>query len=95
MPEMQRSILAARAAKSVNGHAETHGVNGDTEAKGTNGYFRTNGNSSGAVTLELDAAIVGGGFAGVYLMHRLRQEGFNVKLVEAGSGLGGIWHWNK
>ncbi|KAK9434608.1 cyclopentanone 1,2-monooxygenase [Metarhizium brunneum] len=94
MPEMQRSILAARAAKSVNGHAETHGVNGDTEAKGTNGDFRTNGNSSGAVTLELDAAIVGGGFAGVYLMHRLRQEGFDVKLVEAGSGLGGIWHWN-
>lgn len=30
----------------------------------------------------------------MYLLHRLRQEGFNVKLIEAGSALGGIWHWN-
>lgn len=61
----------------------------------TNGYVngdvQTNG---GPLNLELDAAIIGGGFAGVYLLHRLRQEGFNVKLIEAGSGLGGIWHWN-
>ncbi|EME83105.1 uncharacterized protein MYCFIDRAFT_188249 [Pseudocercospora fijiensis CIRAD86] len=35
-----------------------------------------------------------GGFAGVYLLHRLRQEGFNVKIAEAGSALGGIWYWN-
>lgn len=44
--------------------------------------------------LELDTCIVGAGFAGVYLLHRLRQEGFNVKIVEAGTALGGIWHWN-
>lgn len=57
-------------------------VNGDAHANG------------GPLNLELDAAIIGGGFAGVYLLHKLRQEGFNVKLIEAGSGLGGIWHWN-
>ncbi|EMC93437.1 hypothetical protein BAUCODRAFT_240427 [Baudoinia panamericana UAMH 10762] len=50
--------------------------------------------SSDVVHLELDALIVGAGFAGVYLLHRLRQEGFNVKIAEAGTGLGGIWHWN-
>ena len=43
--------------------------------------------------IELDALIVGAGFAGVYLLHRLRQEGFKVKIAEAGTGLGGIWHW--
>ncbi|KAF2167003.1 hypothetical protein M409DRAFT_66115 [Zasmidium cellare ATCC 36951] len=45
-------------------------------------------------SLSLDALIIGAGFAGVYLLHRLRQEGFNAKIVEAGTGLGGIWHWN-
>lgn len=46
------------------------------------------------VDLDLDALVVGGGFAGVYLLYKLRKEGFNVKLLEAGTGLGGIWHWN-
>lgn len=46
------------------------------------------------VDLDLDAVVVGGGFAGVYLLYKLRKEGFNVKLLEAGTGLGGIWHWN-
>ncbi|HIG41044.1 MAG: NAD(P)/FAD-dependent oxidoreductase [bacterium] len=41
-----------------------------------------------------DALIIGAGFNGVYQLHRLRQEGFSVRLVEAGAGLGGIWHWN-
>lgn len=46
------------------------------------------------VDLDLDAVVIGGGFAGVYLLYKLRKEGFNVKLLEAGTGLGGIWHWN-
>ncbi len=49
---------------------------------------------SDKVNLNLDAVIIGGGFAGVYLLYKLRKEGFNVKLVEAGDALGGIWHWN-
>ena len=44
--------------------------------------------------LEHDVVIVGAGFAGVYQLHRLRALGFSVVLIEAGSGLGGIWHWN-
>ena len=45
--------------------------------------------------LEVDVLIVGAGFAGVYLLHRLRDElGFKVKVYEAGKELGGIWHWN-
>ncbi len=41
-----------------------------------------------------DALIVGGGFNGVYQLHRLRQEGFKVRLFEAGADLGGVWYWN-
>ena len=47
-----------------------------------------------ADNLECDVLIVGAGFGGVYLMHRLRDElGFNCKIYEAGTELGGIWHW--
>ena len=45
--------------------------------------------------LEVDCLIIGAGFAGVYLLHRLRDElGFKTKVFEAGKELGGIWHWN-
>ncbi|MDH3681643.1 MAG: NAD(P)/FAD-dependent oxidoreductase [Acidimicrobiia bacterium] len=43
---------------------------------------------------DLDVLVVGAGFSGVYQLYRLRDLGFTVHLVEAGSGLGGIWHWN-
>lgn len=43
----------------------------------------------------LDVLIVGAGFSGVYQLHKLRKAGFIVKLFEAGSGIGGIWHWNR
>lgn len=42
----------------------------------------------------LDILIVGAGFNGIYQLHRLRQEGFKVRLFEAGHDLGGIWYWN-
>ena len=43
---------------------------------------------------DYDVIVVGAGFAGLYQLHRLRSLGFNTVLLEAGSGLGGIWHWN-
>ena len=42
----------------------------------------------------LDVLIVGAGFSGIYQLYRLRELGFKVHLVEAGAGIGGIWHWN-
>lgn len=44
---------------------------------------------------ELDVLVVGAGFAGIYLTHQLRKQGFTVKIVEAGGNLGGIWYWNR
>ncbi|SDH71483.1 MULTISPECIES: flavin-containing monooxygenase [Bradyrhizobium] len=43
---------------------------------------------------ELDVLVVGAGFAGVYLLDRLRGMGMSVQAIEAGSGLGGVWYWN-
>ena len=45
-------------------------------------------------TKNCEVLIIGAGFSGVYQLFRLRDEGFDVHLVEAGAGLGGIWHWN-
>jgi cation diffusion facilitator CzcD-associated flavoprotein CzcO len=44
--------------------------------------------------LDHDVVVIGAGFAGLYQLHRLRSLGFDTILLEAGSGLGGIWHWN-
>jgi len=43
----------------------------------------------------LDVAIVGGGLAGLYAIHRLRAQGLEVRAFEAGSGIGGTWFWNR
>ena len=43
----------------------------------------------------LDAVIVGAGLAGLYMLHRLRQAGFSARVIEAGSGVGGTWYWNR
>ncbi len=44
---------------------------------------------------QLDVAIVGGGLAGLYTIHRLRGLGLKVRAYEAGSGIGGTWFWNR
>ncbi len=44
---------------------------------------------------RLDAIIVGAGFAGLFMLHRLRELGFSVRVLEAGSGVGGTWYWNR
>ena len=47
-----------------------------------------------ARTEDLDVVIVGAGFAGVYLLDRLRGMGMSVQVLEAGAGPGGVWYWN-
>ena len=46
-------------------------------------------------TGAFDAVIVGAGFAGMYMLHRLRGMGLSVRVFEAGSGVGGTWYWNR
>jgi cation diffusion facilitator CzcD-associated flavoprotein CzcO len=42
-----------------------------------------------------DAIIIGSGISGMCQLHMLRQQGMSVKVVEAGSGVGGTWYWNR
>jgi cyclohexanone monooxygenase len=42
-----------------------------------------------------DAVVVGAGFAGMYMLHRLRGQGLKVRLYEQGGDVGGTWYWNR
>ena len=44
---------------------------------------------------EVEAAIVGAGFAGLYMLHCLRGLGLTARVFEAGEGVGGTWYWNR
>jgi cyclohexanone monooxygenase len=43
----------------------------------------------------VDAVIVGAGFSGLYLLHRLRGLGFSTRVFERGGDVGGTWYWNR
>jgi len=44
---------------------------------------------------DLDAIVIGAGFSGAYMLYQLRRQGYSVKLLESGGGLGGVWYWNR
>src|SRR5215472_11133119 len=50
---------------------------------------------SATVPERFDAVIVGAGFSGLYMLHRLRQLGLSAKVFDAASDVGGTWYWNR
>jgi cation diffusion facilitator CzcD-associated flavoprotein CzcO len=51
---------------------------------------------SATTTKEVDAVVLGAGFAGLYMNYRLRDEmGLAVQVFEAGDNVGGTWYWNR
>ena len=51
---------------------------------------------SDTTTAQYDAVIIGAGFAGMYMLKKLRDDqGMNVQVYERGSGVGGTWFWNR
>ena len=45
---------------------------------------------------DLDAVVIGAGFAGLGMLWRLRDElGMSAQVYEAGTGVGGTWYWNR
>ncbi len=53
------------------------------------------GDSHTAGRQAYDAVVVGAGFAGMYMLHRLRGLGLSVRVYEQGDGVGGTWYWNR
>ncbi|UCH47045.1 MAG: NAD(P)/FAD-dependent oxidoreductase [Betaproteobacteria bacterium] len=51
--------------------------------------------ADGSASDSVDVVIVGAGFAGMYMLHRLREAGFSALVLEAGSDVGGTWYWNR
>lgn len=56
-----------------------------------NGGAHVNGQDS---PKRVDVLVAGAGFSGIYSLYKLRQQGLNVHVFEAGSYLGGVWYWN-
>jgi len=46
-------------------------------------------------TASHDVFIVGAGFAGMYLLHRMRGLGFSARVYDKAAGVGGTWYWNR
>jgi cation diffusion facilitator CzcD-associated flavoprotein CzcO len=47
-------------------------------------------------TIEVDAVVIGSGFAGLYSIHKLRDDlGLNVQAFDNAAGVGGTWYWNQ
>src|SRR6516225_8947823 len=42
-----------------------------------------------------DVVVVGAGFAGMYMLYRLRGLGLKVRVYEQGGDVGGTWYWNR
>src|SRR3982074_1184645 len=53
------------------------------------------GKSHASDTETYDVIVVGAGFAGMYMLHRLRGLGLSVRVYEQGGDVGGTWYWNR
>jgi cyclohexanone monooxygenase len=53
------------------------------------------GNRPSASKATCDVVVVGAGFAGLYMLHRLRGLGLSARAFEQGCGVGGTWYWNR
>jgi cyclohexanone monooxygenase len=53
------------------------------------------GNGQPRATEAYDVVVVGAGFAGMYMLHRLRGQGLSARVYEQGGDVGGTWYWNR
>ncbi|VIO77864.1 Phenylacetone monooxygenase [Bradyrhizobium ivorense] len=56
---------------------------------------RASDSTQSGTTQQIDAVVVGAGFAGLYLLHRLRKAGLSAVALEEGGDVGGTWYWNR
>src|SRR6202012_580275 len=51
--------------------------------------------AASGTTQQVDVAVVGAGFAGLYLLHRLRKAGLSAVALDSAGDVGGTWDWNR
>ena len=51
--------------------------------------------SNGHKSYVNEVVVVGAGFAGMYMLHKLRGLGFETVVLERADGVGGTWYWNR
>ena len=56
---------------------------------------RTTTDHSRRAATRYDAVVIGAGFAGLYMLHKLRGLGLRARVLEMGDGVGGTWYWNR
>jgi cyclohexanone monooxygenase len=56
---------------------------------------KASGTGRGSTRLDYDVIVVGAGFAGIYMLYRLRELGLSARVLEAGERIGGTWYWNR
>ena len=44
---------------------------------------------------NFDAIVIGASVSGLYQLYKLRELGLSARVLEAGSGVGGTWYWNR
>ena len=47
------------------------------------------------IRTDFDAVVVGAGFSGLYMLHKLRELGLSARVIEMADGVGGTWFWNR
>jgi cation diffusion facilitator CzcD-associated flavoprotein CzcO len=53
------------------------------------------GSTSTGDAPDHDVIIIGAGVCGIYSLYKLRDLGLDVTVLEAGTGPGGTWYWNR
>jgi len=51
--------------------------------------------NEGGEALDAEVLIIGAGVTGIHQLYSLREAGFDVRLIEAGTNVGGTWYWNR
>lgn len=52
-------------------------------------------NEPRGAAVSVDVVVVGAGFSGLYLLHRLRGLGLSTKVFDTAGDVGGTWYWNR
>ena len=44
---------------------------------------------------DYDVLVIGAGLSGCYASHRMKELNLTVKVLEAGTSVGGTWYWSQ